>query len=299
MKFAIFLSMGLLGVGCLQNLGAENQAGYNNNTNVNVNETHIQVETLIPKKVVEQISAFTTRQISHAESAWETVSLAPSGLLLGCETLVAKLVANKWRVLMWSALGGYVYLNYTATRTKQQLQDAQRWCNWKYQLSLEELFAVDPKELGVLLMKEIQQRYLSTENPADFVTPVACFMQDFEYEQQLLAWYLWLGKVFDTVHLTNYSWYDQNLCERCREWQRRLAYLKATFLNWMAEYNISNHATATPATAVQSPVQAALGVFPRPPRSATQKAGVARFCVLQVKRLAGLWPFSRFKSHVS
>lgn len=152
---------------------------------------------------------------------------------------------NRWRLIGLLAGSGYCYLTYTIISLRLYFNQKERWLYWNDYLTLEALCATSQKDLGVELIKEIQRRYTSISAPTDFVTPLIRFLQLIDEEQQRLELYLKLGPWLTKLHLCTITGYSTELAQKCESWRRRVAYLRATFMRWMAEYKIEQNTGTT------------------------------------------------------
>lgn len=147
----------------------------------------------------------------------------------------------KWRIVGITIASCYGYLAYTSICLRLYFNQQERWFNWNEHLTLEALCASSQKELGIELVKEIQRRYTSMNAPTDFVTPLITFLQSIDQEQQQLELYLRLGPWIERLRLCTLTGYNTQLAKKCDMWRRRVAYLRATFMRWMADYKLEQN----------------------------------------------------------
>lgn len=218
------------------------------NFNINKNINRVVVTPFFSNEFIESVKYSATGHIEKVKSAVERAEAALPGLYTSFSKTIAD---NKWRIAVWGALATYGAFNYYLATLNAQLQDHARWFLWKTHVAFDDLCMLPKKELGAVLAKEIQGRYLSPENPADFATPLAKFLTDIENDQQLLIQYQHIGNILKSFSLVSCTWYDLELCERCKEWQKRVSYLRALFMDWMADFNISHFAQAAGSSDLQ------------------------------------------------
>lgn len=164
--------------------------------------------------------------------------MAEKGARVSCEFLSA----NRWKVAGGTIACSYAYLLYKTVSLRGYLGERERWFNWYDYLPFEALCAYPQKDLGDDLVKEIQQRYTNLTSPTDFVTPLITFLKILEIEQHALDQYLFLCRWIERFHLTIITAYNKDFVIQCEAWKRRLVYLKATFMRWMAEFKFEQNA---------------------------------------------------------
>jgi hypothetical protein len=147
----------------------------------------------------------------------------------------------KWRLVGASATSGYLYLLYTMVTLRLYFNHAERWFNWNEYLSLDALCARPQDALGIDLVKEVQRRYTSISTPTDFVSPLIKFLMVIDEEEKALALYLRLGPWIERLHLCTLTGYSKELAQQCAVWRRRVGYLRATFMRWMADYKLEQN----------------------------------------------------------
>lgn len=149
---------------------------------------------------------------------------------------------HRWKVAGGTIAFVYAYLLYKTIALRGYLSERERWFNWYDYLPFEALCAYPQKDLGNDLVKEIQQRYTNLTSPTDFVTPLITFLKILEVEQYALEQYLFLCRWIERFHLTIITAHNKEFIIQCEAWKRRLVYLKATFMRWMAEFKFEQNA---------------------------------------------------------
>lgn len=148
----------------------------------------------------------------------------------------------KWRITGLTILGLYSYLAYQSIALRIYFSAHERWFNWNEFLSIDALCARSQDELGADLVKEIQRRYTSISAPTDFITPLIHFLQEIETEEKALDLYLQLGSYIERLRICTITGYNSQLGQKCEIWRRRVGYLRATFMRWMADYKLKQNA---------------------------------------------------------
>jgi hypothetical protein len=163
---------------------------------------------------------------------------------------------NKLKVALYTTASVYGYVTYKLFTLKHVLAQPENWSLWNHSTSLEELYALSEKELGEILVKEAQQRYTIVNDPENFITPLVTFLQMVEEEKKLLQAYISLYEWIQSLRLEKILWVDAQLAAACQERLKRLAYLRAIFVNWITEYKFMHNAVP-PCTAPAHAVPAA------------------------------------------
>lgn len=184
--------------------------------------------TQLAKNVTSQL---VTTTLQTAQDAYHSLSGAATHFVW----------EYKWRLLGITAMSGYVYLLYTMVTLRLYFSQQERWFNWYEYLTLEALCAQPQKDLGIELVKEVQRRYTSINAPTDFVSPLIKFLQAIDEEEKALALYLKLGPWIERLRLCTLTGYSSELAQKCDMWRRRIGYLRATFMRWMADYKLEQN----------------------------------------------------------
>jgi hypothetical protein len=143
---------------------------------------------------------------------------------------------NKLKITAYSLVSLYSYITYRLFTLKYSLIQADNWSLWNNTLSYDELCSLPQVNLGEMLIKEAQQRYTLIDDPENFITPIVTFLQTVEQEKKLLTNYISLCGWITTARLGKIFWFDEALTHACEERLKRLAYIRAVFVNWITEY---------------------------------------------------------------
>ncbi|MCL5436974.1 MAG: hypothetical protein M1549_03815 [Candidatus Dependentiae bacterium] len=222
----------------------------NNYTKV-VNKINLnKLVTLVAKTSVEVVTVVTTRLIAAMRQAVKNgvsnlVSSSSAAIQQGYraaqEGLFPLLWEYRWRLVGITAASGYLYLVYRILAMHTYFQQPERWFNWYEQLSLEALCAYPQKELEKELVREVQRRYTAMYTPTDFITPLIKFLQALDEEERMVKSYLSIGSFVQTLRLSMLTRYDRKMAKQCKIWKQRLAFLRNTFMRWMADYKLEQN----------------------------------------------------------
>lgn len=175
-----------------------------------------------------------------AQNAYENTSASVSALQQWASN-------NKLKLAFYTTASLYSYITYKLFILKYHLIQTDNWSLWNNGLSLDELMSIPQNKLGEILVKEAQQRYTLIDDPENFITPIITFLQTVEQEKKMLEGYVALCSWITTVKLSKLFWFDENLFFLCRERLKRLAYIRAVFVNWITEYKFIHNAAPTAA----------------------------------------------------
>jgi hypothetical protein len=120
-------------------------------------------------------------------------------------------------------------------QTTLVLKKKRSWCNWKHELSFEQLMHNDSKELAHNLLTAIQEHHFNPHNPADHVYPVTRFLDAIQHETNVLNRYISLVKwehKFQLYRLFSHKDLSPVVTQRLD----KLAYLKSLFFDWAREH---------------------------------------------------------------
>ena len=191
----------------------------------------IEIKNAITQLVKNAASQVVNTTFQTAQDAYHGISGAATGLLW----------EYKWRLAGSTAVGGYFYLLYSMVTLRLYFNQQERWFNWNEYFTLDALCAQPQKDLGIELVKEVQRRYTSISAPTDFVSPLIKFLMLIDEEERALTLYLRLGPWIERLHLCTLTGYNSELVQKCDMWRRRIGYLRATFMRWMADYKLEQN----------------------------------------------------------
>ena len=138
----------------------------------------------------------------------------------------------------------YVARTVIIHQTTRVLKKKRSWCNWKHELSFQDLMHNDPKNLAQELLTAIQERHFNPHNPADHVYPVTQFLDTIHHETTILNRYLELVKWERKLQL--YRIYThKDLTSIVTQRLDKLAYLKSLFFDWAREHRTTRSLRAT------------------------------------------------------
>ncbi|MFC1845566.1 hypothetical protein ACFLX2_00385 [Candidatus Dependentiae bacterium] len=157
-----------------------------------------------------------------------------------CEQSKELIVDHKYKILGVGIIGVCVFFIYQILRGNSYLARDNLWSAWKNNLEMEELLAMPKQELANKLMIEVQKRYVNTEDPADFLSPMVDFMKDVENELSELRYYRRLYSWNSKIYLSKILPFNKKLFDGIKEKIQRLLYFKNGFASWVAQYKMLN-----------------------------------------------------------
>lgn len=149
---------------------------------------------------------------------------------------------NKWFLFKSALIGSYIALQSSLIYLSQRLSKDNCWSNWKKHLDLEDLYQVSQDQLAKDLLNDIQKKYITIKNPTDFIMPLIKFMKDIEKEEQAIAIYKKITKIINKTYIVNWLFfYNKKLYSAIDFREKRLKYIKNSFLSWLANFKINTN----------------------------------------------------------
>jgi hypothetical protein len=167
---------------------------------------------------------------------------------------------------------GYAFVNFRLFRLSLYLQDQERWYFWRQSMPLAQLITLPQKEVAQSLVADIRQRYGAQRDDQEVANPFGAFLQALEEEAAMLNSYQTLSKILfkvdaiehrcialccdqipkfwgfslsyfmtalaSKIRVKNLFYLDETRLQTVPERLARLAYIKSTFVNWLAEHKL-------------------------------------------------------------
>lgn len=149
----------------------------------------------------------------------------------GFTSLSEYIAQNKKSLIGISCLGAYGIVQFILFSIKQKINLNACWSLY----AIEE----DEEQYTSKLLNDIQHAYCNVSNPADFITPLICFMEDIEEEKQYLEKYAKIIHFLEIFHLNRLFLYDENIYKNAPARMQKIEILKTTFMSWLAEFKVS------------------------------------------------------------
>lgn len=131
----------------------------------------------------------------------------------------------------------YCSLFYKITYAHTILNSKNSWSNWKSNLTFDKLLSTTQKDLALELITEIQKKYMDTQNPTNFITPMVNFINDINAEMQELEKYVKIINLIKTVKLQSiYPIISDQKLSQAKEKINKLVYIKNIFSEWSVEF---------------------------------------------------------------
>ncbi len=154
--------------------------------------------------------------------------------------------ARTWKQMLFSKQGltalacitgiSYAATYYSLKKAEWLIGNKEAWCNWKYELTLTELYSLTRHDLAAELLQAIQKKYINPKNPADHVTPLVTFLEQYDAEIAVFKRYFLLAKWIKRLRLTRFFPLSDQTLLAIKDRIERLAYLRSTFFGWITEY---------------------------------------------------------------
>ncbi len=200
------------------------QGSFTINLQINDNTQNTSVEGMMPSAFEDYKKWFT--------SGKEKVKYGFSSLL--------SYIANNKKASCFYFLGGsYVALHSYLLYLKYQLNKESCWSLWEKGKSVEDLYQIPQHILAQQLLSYVQQTYTTTDDPTDFVSPFTKFMKDTEQERKYLQRYKTIAKAIDHFYIRRIFFLDKTLVKKIPGRLNRLAYIRSTFLSWLADVKVN------------------------------------------------------------
>jgi hypothetical protein len=146
--------------------------------------------------------------------------------------------AHKLRCFLYGTAATYACLQGYLWSLSQYLSQNTRWSRWHAEKPLEELYALQHKDLVQRLSEDIHDTYINSTNPADVVTPLACFMRDTEKELFYLERYQNILKYLSTFGLQRLFFFNAQLSAEIPLKIQRVHYLRSNFIKHLSRHKV-------------------------------------------------------------
>jgi len=145
---------------------------------------------------------------------------------------------NKYSLAALGIVVTYAYLFYKVNSIHSYINNALAWSAWKRDVSFELLLAIPQDHLTQDLMTVIQTRYMSCQNPTDFLTPLISFSKDIAQEQELVTHYHTFITWCMRCNLNAILPISDTLLCQLTERRQRIIYINTLFQSWLAQYKL-------------------------------------------------------------
>ena len=216
--------------------GSQDNNVFNNNVPVTVSPNFSPVFNI---NMFQDMSANISNSL---KAVYEAAHAAYEKSIESLGTLTEWAGNNKLKLTFYTTASVYAYITYRLYTMTHLLAQPDNWSLWNSSSSLEELYAIPEKHLGDILIKEAQQRYTLMDDPENFITPMVTFLHTVEEEKKVLQAYIKLYDWIHAAHLDKLFWLNDNLATAYEERLKRLAYIRAIFVNWITEYKFKHSA---------------------------------------------------------
>lgn len=199
----------------------------NNSNNLNIVtdiKSSIDLNLTYLKNKLEKISEFTSKKSLKSNS----------------KHLLDSVKVNKWFLFKILIGSSYITAQTTLIYLYKKLNQDNCWSNWKKHLDLEDLYQIPQNEFAQSLLNDIQKKYITINNPTDFISPLINFMQSIEQEQKQITLYKTLVKSLHKIYIGRwFFFYGDKLYRNIEIREKRLNFIKNNFLSWLANFKIS------------------------------------------------------------
>jgi hypothetical protein len=175
----------------------------------------------------------------HAKKATEKLSATAS-------TSYSFLQAHKFKIFCSIIAAVYLTCATVLVIDNHYLNRPTLWGNWLPHLSYQELCNCPEENLRHELMLEIQRRYLQSDNPTNFITPVITFIKTITYEEKRIARYITYTNILNKLWLSPIFPMNAEKCLQAETALKRTELVHHTFLSWAAEYNMAHKKNRLP-----------------------------------------------------
>jgi hypothetical protein len=211
----------------------ESDKGDGNNKTINNISINNTVNTSASAKLMESV-------LSKMDG--ETKKLAKNlnvSVQLLLEMSTALILKNKWKISFAAMGSGYTSIVYNNLRLKNYLLSNERWFHWAIQnIPTAHLTTNEFETISQSLIHEIQRRYITTEQPENFIEPLIQFIKSINQEINTIELYRKLGTIFNKTATHRYVYFDMEVYKKTGTWLEYAKLLKSIFLHWMANFKL-------------------------------------------------------------
>lgn len=149
----------------------------------------------------------------------------------GFNSLSEYIAQNKKMFIGIACISAYAAIQFILFSIKQKISQNVCWSLYESE---------DAQETSTQkLLNDIQHCYCNASNPADFITPLICFMEDTEEEKQYLEKYAQLLYFLEKLQFHRFFLYDELMYKSIQYRIERIDMLKRTFMAWLAEFKVN------------------------------------------------------------
>lgn len=145
---------------------------------------------------------------------------------------------NKYYIAALFMAGSYGYSFYKVRTIQGYVDNALTWSAWKKDVSFDALLTIPHDQLTRDLMMVIQTRYVSPQNPADFLTPLITFSKEITQELELVKSYHNYITWCTQFRLQKILPISDLLLTQLTERKQRVLYIHTLFQSWLAQYKL-------------------------------------------------------------
>jgi len=154
---------------------------------------------------------------------------------------------NRHNIICYGVGGWYASTGLLLLLFDYYFNQPDLWSDWQSMLSLRQLYVTSEELLQQKLIGDIQQRYINQQNPIDFTSPFATFLQKITREERYINYYLMLLNGINNACVAKLFFVSEKTVNKIKLRKQRLTLIKELFLSWLVAYNIKQvqHKQAT------------------------------------------------------
>jgi hypothetical protein len=149
---------------------------------------------------------------------------------------------HKRNLIIGTITGSYCFIVSSLLYMGYKILQRTTWSCWKDHIPYDIFQVIPHQELGRELLYAIQQRYQTSQNLTDFLTPLISFLHDVDYELALIKHFLKIHIWLKTFRLSTMFPHQEDLIQKAEEKRQRLIYLREVFMYWVTDYKITINA---------------------------------------------------------
>lgn len=150
---------------------------------------------------------------------------------------------HKYKSIPALLLASYMIIFLRSCYDHHYLHNTHLWGYWRHQQTDAELYGTPYYQITDQLLIDIQKRYMLSNDPTNFVTPLISFLKDIDQEEKILKRYVWYTGWLNKSRLRILFFCNKAKTKKATNLLARLQLVRTLFTQWMATQNIIHHSS--------------------------------------------------------
>ena len=208
-------------------------------TSQHVSDAKTQIDNASTPNITPNITPNMTTQSGDVTALHNNAVEVGSNNTPATENTAIQLSYFSWKHKIIMGCGiilvSYGYIWFSLKKALWLLKNQNAWCNWKADLSFEQLLTIPSSLLAGELFESLQLRHKNIRNPHDAVKPFTDFLERCDIEITTLQHYLTCVNWIYRLNIRKlFPIYEEDI-NAVKQKIQRLEYLKTIFFNRLSE----------------------------------------------------------------